>query len=272
MRLLIDHRTRYRFSEPQARLVQLLRMTPADHNHQTTVAWRIELGCDARLRHGRDGFGNAIAMLYAEGPIDALEITATGEVLTTDANGVLSGTNEPLPPALFLRQTPLTAPDEALVAFAADTMRSGEPLDRMHRLTAALHQRFALEHGRPEPGRTAAEAFAEASVTSRDLTHMLLAAARLGGTPARFVSGYRLASRDRDEQPTPHAWVEACCGDLGWVGFDAAAGACPDDCYVRIAGALDASGAAPVAGIRQGQGEEELAAEVTVERLTGTED
>lgn len=271
MRLAIDHRTRYRFTEPQARLVQLLRMTPADTNDQTTVAWRIDVDCDARLRHGRDGFGNHTTMLYAEGPIEHLEISATGEVLTSDVIGVVSGGHEPLPPALFVRTTPLTHADEAVAAFAAEALGEGEPLVRLHRLNAAVHERVAMDGTPPVPGRTPGEMLELGSGPARDLTHLFLASARSAGLPVRYVSGYRLFDADggADARPRPHAWAEGWCEGLGWVGFDPVAGLSPDESYVRIAVALDALGATPVAGIRQGMGEEVLDAEVVVERLGG---
>ena len=40
-----------------------------------------------------------------------------------------------------------------------------------------------------------------------------------------------------------------------------------DESYVRVAIGLDAAGAAPVAGFRLGEGEEELRAEVSVETV-----
>ena len=54
MRIAIDHRTRYRFSEPQARLVQMLRLTPCDTRDQTVVSWMIGVDCDARMRDAAD--------------------------------------------------------------------------------------------------------------------------------------------------------------------------------------------------------------------------
>ena len=70
MRITIDHRTHYRFSQPQGRIVQMLRLTPGDTQDQTVVNWHVGVDCDARLRPATDGFGNAITMLYAEGPIE----------------------------------------------------------------------------------------------------------------------------------------------------------------------------------------------------------
>jgi hypothetical protein len=77
MRLSIDHRTSYRFSAPQSRLVQMLRLTPEDTHDQTVAAWRIDVDCDARLRTTRDGFGNIVTMLYAEGPLTAIEVAVS---------------------------------------------------------------------------------------------------------------------------------------------------------------------------------------------------
>jgi transglutaminase-like putative cysteine protease len=54
--------------------------------------------------------------------------------------------------------------------------------------------------------------------------------------------------------------------DLGWVGFDAVNGVCPNDAYVRVAIGLDALGAAPVRGNRYGAGEETLAVAIKVDQ------
>ena len=81
MRLSIDHRTTYRFTKPQGRIVQLLRVTPGNTHDQTVAEWHISVDCDALLREHRDGFGNRTTMLYAEGPLERLEIAVTGEVV-----------------------------------------------------------------------------------------------------------------------------------------------------------------------------------------------
>ena len=63
MRLSIDHLTRYRFTAPQGRIVQLLRMTPENTHDQTVASWHVAVDCDARMRRHRDGFGNCTTML-----------------------------------------------------------------------------------------------------------------------------------------------------------------------------------------------------------------
>lgn len=268
MRIAIDHRTRYLFSEPQARVVQLLRVTPQDSIDQTVVDWHIGVDCDARLRHGRDGYGNIVTMLYAEGPLDGLAITVQGEVLTAGEAGIVRGASEPLPPALYRRVTARTEASPELLAFAAEATGGDAPLlDRLHALNGLVHRRFEVIAAHRDDGRGAAEAFAGDSASARDLAHILIAAARAAGTPARYVSGYR---RDGDSrQPAPHAWAEAHVDALGWIAFDPAHGICADTNYVRVAVALDATGAAPVAGSRLGQGDERLDVDVQVAAMGG---
>ena len=256
MRISIDHRTRYRFSEPQARIVQMLRLTPCDTRDQTVVSWMVGVDCDARLRDATDGLGNAVTMLYAEGPLEEIDITVTGEVLTIDTSGVVHGSIEPLPPMVYLRTTPRTTLGNELPEFAAQSMTgAGDPLDRLHRLNAAFHVRFPCAPDAPDAGLTAAEAFARGRATSRDAAQMFIAAARGFEVPARYVSGYRI---DGNAQSAPHAWAEAHVEGLGWVGFDPATGLSPDDGYVRVAVGLDALNAASIAGTRIGAGDEEL--------------
>ena len=266
MRLSIDHRTTYRFSEPQARLTQMLRLSPEDTHDQSVTSWMLHVDCDARMREGRDGFGNKVTMLYVQGPISGIEIAVSGEVLTNPSHGVVSGAAEPLPPPLFLRATPLTEPSAAIAAFAQDAVAGkADPIARMHALNGAVHRHFTLDPGRPVSSRTAAEAFELKTATSRDLAHILAAAARGLGVPARYVSGYSPVNGGGDDAPAPHGWVEMHVDGLGWVAFDPCTGICADEAYARIAVALDSAGAAPVAGSRLGEGEEEMDVDVHVE-------
>ncbi|QIG81301.1 transglutaminase family protein [Stakelama tenebrarum] len=265
MRIAVDHRTLYRFTEPQARIIQMLRMRPCDTRTQTVVDWRIDVDCDARLRRSEDGFGNEVTMLYAEGPLDSIELRVTGEVLTLESNGVVADAPEPLPPMLFLRETPRTAPGEMLTKFATEAVSGIEdPLERLHRLNTALHARFKVAPVAPDHGETVADSFLKKQLTARDRAQIFVAAARCCGAPARYVSGYR---QTEEASLAPDAWAEAHVPDLGWVAFDPESGACADESYIRVAVALDATGAAPISGQRVGAGEEALDVDVQVEQL-----
>lgn len=267
MRLSIEHRTTYRFTAPQSRLVQMLRLTPEDTHDQTVAAWRVDVDCDARLRTTRDGFGNVVTMLYANGPIDAIEIAVTGEVLTSETPGVLKGALDPLPPRVFCRETPATEPSPALVRFAGKAAGDADPLAALHAVNGALQRRFRILNRRGDPARTVAETFAGREASPRDMAQLMVAAARSLGAPARYVSGYCLSGFGGATRPTPHGWAEAWVDGLGWVSFDPCFGMSADDSYVRVAIGLDALGAAPVAGRRMGPGYELLDAEVSVDAI-----
>jgi transglutaminase-like putative cysteine protease len=272
MRLVIDHHTRYNFSEPQARVVQLLRMTPQDFAGQTVTDWRIDVDADARLREGRDGYGNITTMLYVDGPIDGLSIMVRGEVLTDAIPGPIKGTQEPLPPMFFKRITPQTDADGAVAAIAAGI--AGTTLDDAAALTLAVHKAVRAVPGRTPKGITAAEVIAKGEGSVRDCAHVMLAAARAAGFAARLVSGHCLDGPNAGSHKSAHCWtelhIEGPVGESGdsdgggWYGFDPSTGAIPGESYARVAVGLDASDSTPLSGTRRGGGIEELDVEVRV--------
>ncbi len=268
MRLGISYRTGYTYSDPVRRLIQLLRVTPPSFLGQNVLDWRIDVDCDARLREHRDGYGNLIHMLYVDEPIDHLTVSVTGRVLTEDRAGVVDGLPGDLPPPVFLRQTPLThcGPGLQDLASALEHQR-GTTLDKLHRLTAAIHTRMTFDTERTETDTTATEAFSAGHGVCQDFAHIFIAVARATGIPARYVSGHLFRRDGAQEQEAAHAWVEGHVRDLGWVAFDPTNGICADDAYIRVAGGLDYRDAAPFAGARSGGGREELKVEVQVRQI-----
>lgn len=265
MRLRIEHRTHYEFSQPQRRLVQLLRVTPPSFDGQAVVDWHVEVDCDARLKRSRDGYGNEVTMLYVDGPIDRIALTVGGEVLTENKAGMVQGAMEPLPVEMFLRPTPQTIADAAITSFAHDIAESAaDPLSRLHGLCGALYHRLRFDAADGNPHRDAASTFSDGHGVCQDHAHVFLAAARVLGHPARYVSGHLWRSDGQHIQPATHAWAEAWVEGYGWIGFDPANGVSPTEAYVRVAIGLDYRDAAPVAGARVGGGTEELHVEVAV--------
>lgn len=263
MRLHVQHRTHYAFSQPQARLIQLLRLTPGNHGGQSVVSWSIDVDRDARLKRARDGYGNEATMLYIDGPIERIDIAVSGEVLTEDRAGVIEGAPEPLPPLHFLQPTALTAPDRAIADFAARFASVADPLTRAHALADTLHARLALAGADPATDHRAAAAFAGGKADAQSATHALIAAARAARFPARYAAGH-IYRPDAIDGHAAHGWTELHVDGYGWIGFDAYEGRCPTDHYVRVAIGLDHREAAPVSGARTGGGGEALSVEVHV--------
>ncbi|HEY8572321.1 transglutaminase family protein [Phenylobacterium sp.] len=266
MRIRVSHATTYAYRRPAEGVIQVLRQSPQDHDGQRIVSWRVEVDADGFLRERRDAFGNVIHHFYAEGPVETLTVRATGEAEVEDRAGVVRAAPEPLPPQVFLRQTPLTEPDAAIRELA-QAVQGGDALGRLHDLMARLYGAMTFETGVSDAATPASAAFASARGVCQDYAHIFVGAARLIGAPARYVSGH-LARRDDPEQEAAHAWAEAYVPDLGWVAFDAANGVCPDGAYLRMAVGLDYLDAAPIRGARRGGGEESL--EVVVRAVDRT--
>lgn len=264
MRLVIDHRTHYRFSQPQKRIVQLLRMTPLDNGCQTVIDWRIDVDADAKMREGRDGYGNVTTMLYVDGPVDAINIMVRGEVLSDVVPGPIAGTVETLPPLFFTRSTPQTEADAAIAALTSTATPSGQR-DQALELNAIIAAAVRPLAGRTPKGRTAADVLKSGEGSVRDCAHLMLAAARSAGFPARFVSGHCLDGPNAGSHKSSHCWTELYIEGAGWHGFDPSTGRVPNEHYARVSVGLDASDSTPLSGTRRGGGIEELDVEVRVE-------
>lgn len=265
MQIHVHHSTVYEFSQPQARLIQLLRVTPPSFSGQNVLEWSIDIDCDARMRTATDGYGNLVTMLYVDGPLDRIEIVKRGTVLTQDRYGVVVGTNEVLPPKAYLATTSLSEPDDAIGALAKlVARRQPGQLMLLHDLMSSIKSKMRFDAGEGDPYRMAQVAFAEGHGVCQDFAHIFCAAARYLGIPARYVSGHLYQHDGSPVQEASHAWAEAWVEDLGWTGFDIANGVCPDDAYVRVAIGLDYRAAAPLSGSRLGAGDEKMDVRVLV--------
>jgi transglutaminase-like putative cysteine protease len=264
MRLRIAHRNVHRYEPPASGVIQVLRLTPRNHEGQYVVRWRIDVSADVRLAQHEDAFGNITHVFSADGPIDELSVEVDGEVETQNTEGVLRGTVERFMPSLFLRDTALTQADAAIREFALRirTARGSEILAELHGLLDTLHEEMAREAEAPQQAPTAAEAFARKRGLPRDFSHIFIGAAHSLGIPARYVGGYCSDGDAAEPQRAAHAWAEAFVPDFGWVAFDPSNGLCPTDTHVRVAIGLDSLGAAPMRGTRYGLGDESL--EVTI--------
>ena len=266
MRLHIAHSTVYHYDPPASGAIQLLRLTPRNHDGQYVVRWRIDVSPDARLSMREDAFGNMTHVFSATGPFSQLSVAVEGEVETHSSDGVVRGTVERFPPSLFLRETELTRADAAIANFAQEVgiAGGGAALPSLHALLQRLHGEIVYDLALTDTPMSAADAFAGKRGVCRDLTHIFIAAAHCLAIPARYVAGYLQLADGTIDQEAGHAWAEAFVPDLGWVGFDPANAVCPTDAYVRVAIGLDSLGAAPMRGTRYGIGSESLEVAIKV--------
>lgn len=267
MRLRVRHETRYSYTEPIEHASQLVRLTPGEHEGQRVLSWRVhEIGRGA-LPASDDGFGAVVHMLSLNRRHQGATIVAEGEVETRETHGVVRGALERFPPTFFLRATPATAADQALIEFARPFAREADSVERMHALMAGIRERVEYLTGATSVETTAAQAFTHGFGVCQDHAQIFIACARALGLPARYVSGYLWRPEADDAEGASHGWAETHVEQLGWVGFDPANLVCPTEAYIRIAIGLDYRDAAPIRGIWRGVADETLAVSVDVQQV-----
>ncbi|MDZ7629132.1 MAG: transglutaminase family protein [Parvularculaceae bacterium] len=264
MRLAINHLTQYTLERPGAFVLQEVRLTPATDAGQRVETWRVSIECGAVEASFDDHNGNRTMLFSRDGGEGPLRLRAEGIVETTDRAGVVGPHRGFAPLWLYRRETPLTAPGGRVRALVA-AIEPASDIARLHALMNAVAD--AVRYDKSADPLMTAEASLEAGQgVCQDHAHVFIAAARLLGFPARYVSAY-LFMADGSGQEASHAFAEAHLEGLGWVGFDPANRQSPDARYVRIASGLDYHDAAPVRGLRIGAGgAEKLAVNVQVQQ------
>jgi len=202
-----------------------------------------------------DAFGNLTNLMTLSRSHDSIALVATGTVEVPEFDD-----GEPadlVNPRVFLRETDLTALDDAIVAFCEPMRRvvSTRPLIGATDLMTAVQQVLPLKKGVTDAETTASKAFALQGGAFQDQVHVFLACCRHLGLPARYVSGYAYTS-DRAGVAS-RAWAEAWISNR-WVGFDVSQASNAGGGHIKLAVGLDYRDACPVRGIRLGGGEEVL--------------
>lgn len=262
MLLMVDHVTRYVYDRPVRGVVQSHRLTPSRFDGQKTLEWAITVTDGMAGGSFRDGAGDLLQGWTVQGPVSEIEVRVRGRVETRDLIGVLRGHKELVMPDCYLNDTAATRADVAILALSALALEAENPLSAAHILSDAVAEAIAYRPGATKAQTTAAEALALGKGVCQDHAHVLIAAARCAGIPARYVSGYLLVTDEKSE--AAHAWAELHVAGLGWVGFDPANECCPDDRYIRLGSGLDAQDAAPIRGVSRGKGQESLDVTVAV--------
>ncbi|MBR9842309.1 MAG: transglutaminase family protein [Rhodobacteraceae bacterium] len=257
MRLRISHKTTYSYDTPVHYALQQLRLRPRTGHGQTVVEWSTEISGATRQLSFEDQFSNQTDLLLADEGTTHIEVHCEGVVDTTDTAGVIGRHKGFAPLWLFLNETTRTKPGPELRRLAREVSGEDDTLARMHALSTLIYDQVAYDTGTTDSDTTAETALTEGHGVCQDHAHVMIAAARLLGHPARYISGYLLMD-GIVEQDASHAWCEVWTDTLGWVGFDVSNRICPDERYVRVATGRDYGDAAPILGIRQGAGSEDL--------------
>lgn len=266
MQLSIRHTTRYQFSQPATRGLQRLRLRPKSTHGQSVIEWHMDYDGAKLEAEYEDQHCNPTVLVSVNPGAEAVTITCSGLVRTSDNAGIIGHHSGHMPMWSFLAQTPLTAPGPKMRALAASLGRDGtDILARLHALSRGVIAAVRYEIGHTDATTPAEVAIAAGRGVCQDHAHIFIGIARSLGIPARYVSGY-LMMNHRIDQEAGHGWAEAFVAGLGWVAFDVSNGISADARYVRIATGFDYREAAPVTGISYGAGETALSVELAVKQ------
>jgi transglutaminase-like putative cysteine protease len=278
----IRHVTRFRYSTPIRESVMELRMQPRSEGPQALRSFQINTNPRAQLYAYTDHFGNAVYHFNVLRSHDELRIEAQAvvEIARTpplpDAADMLEWDRynpynltadhfDLLEPSKFAAVSP------ALIAFMREKdleAPAADPLTALKHLNTAIHDAFDYESGITQVHSPIDHALEEKRGVCQDFAHIMIAAARRWGIPARYVSGYlhtRPQAHDRSGADATHAWVECYLPSLGWVGFDPTNDVLTGERHIRAAVGRDYADVPPARGTYKGGAESELAIAVSVE-------
>lgn len=274
MRLLIQHKSTYRYTRPAHLGPHTLRLRPTAHAKAKVETYRLLITPDHTLRWQQDPYGNHIAKVhFPNTPTMSLDILVE---LTVDVR--------PVNPFDFLldelaEKVPFAYPDELsrelapflqlddpsfargplFEAFDADLPIDGPTVQLIAELNRRVNQRVRYVIREEAGVYTPEESLAHGHASCRDSAVLLTAILRKRGLAARFASGYLVQLTDEGMLPDQpkgvsrdvvdlHAWCEVYLPGAGWVGLDATSGLMTGEGHIPLCSASTPALASPLEG------------------------
>ena len=275
VRILLSHRSSYRYRTPATLSPHTVRLHPAPHTRARVETYRLIVEPAHRLRWSQDPVGNRVARLdFLDGEkTQCLDVRVE---LAIDVNSVnpFDFLLEPLaekspfayPAALAREVAPFVALDDPayaggalLDAFDRELPRSGDTIQLCAAINSAVNARVRYII-REEAGVFTPEVcLTQGRASCRDSAVLLSALLRRRGLATRFVSGYLVQLADEGMLPDQpkgmskdvvdlHAWCEVYLPGAGWIGLDATSGLFCGEGHVPLCCASSPQMAAPLEG------------------------
>lgn len=286
VRYRVDHTTAYDYSAAVAQSWQLAHLTPRTLPWQQVLSHSLEIDPHPQERREEDdAYGNTAVHFALHGAHRRLRVHVRSlvEVGERPAPSGDAGSWEsvrdaihrrgPVPDLLAAQMcepSPMLPPSAAARAYAAPCFGPGRDwLDAVDELMHAIHRDFAFDAEATVVGSPVEEVLSHRSGVCQDFAHLMLAALRGHGLPARYVSGYLLTDAPPGQErllgvDASHAWVAAYCPRHGWVEFDPTNDQRADSRYITLAWGADFGDVAPLRGVIIGGGQQTMTIEVSV--------
>ena len=265
MRLRIQHITTFTYDAPISEAYTEMRLAPMDVGGQRCTNFRLKTEPNGEVTRYRDRYQNDVYYFDVLQSHQQLQVIASSEVLTADRFEDEQQDLSPLDQYDYLTPTQYAPEHELIHTLAEASVVVGNKLASAHALMRAVHQAIRYERGATSVTTTADEALQIGKGVCQDYAHVMLAACRLSGLPARYVSGY-LYSPNAPEMAS-HAWVDVFVTDYGWRSLDPTHNCPQDDRYVRVATGRDYADVPPTRGMYKGNAKEKMEVHVMVSAI-----
>lgn len=277
--LRIEHHTTYRYARPIEFGRHRLVLRPREGHDLHVSRMTLDIQPRHRVTWSRDVFGNSVALVDFSEAADHLVFRS--EVLVERSLPFAAEEPHALPKLPF---PPVYEPLEKVVteayrkaSYPADATPLKKWLDRnlpqrdtadavavAASLNAAVHDWIKYQR-RPERGvQSPAETLALRSGSCRDLSVLMMDAARVLGFAVRFASGYLDCPASLAGRAATHAWVEIYLPLIGWLGFDPTLGEPTSLKHVTAGVSNHPRGVMPISGVFHGSAADYLGMNVAV--------
>jgi transglutaminase-like putative cysteine protease len=284
MRYALRHATAYSYAEPVDLATHLLHLTPRALPGQFVERASLEvLPVPAYRSDGSDHFGNGVAWLAIEAPHERFDVVLDAIVdvefapppdaaATPSWESVRDAAVTPVGAAAveFALPSALAPADGGAGVYASASFAAGRPvLEALLHLNARIKRDFTFKPGVTTISTPVSQVLSGRVGVCQDFAHLMIAALRAHGLPARYCSGYvrtrpppGQARRQGADQS--HAWVGCWLGpEHGWVGLDPTNDLVVSDEHVLLGWGRDFGDVSPVRGILLGGGKQAM--EVSVD-------
>ena len=272
MILKVEHSTLFEYEEPIYETATEVRLHPASGTgSQQCANFSLQITPPASIFDYTDFYGNRVHHFNILQSHKRVHIVATSVVETAAPSETGPFAEDEILLLDLLAESRYVHFDPAIQALAARFREIGDQYDQATEICRYINDSFRYEPGVTDVHSTSAVVMALGRGVCQDFAHIMLAACRYLGLPARYVSGYLYGGgstpEGRDE--ASHAWCEAWCGaERGWTGFDPTHKTLfVDERYIKIGTGRDYGDVPPVRGAYKGASTEKLGVSVRVSSL-----
>ncbi len=276
MRYRIRHETVYAYSDRVDLASHMLHLSPRTLSGQQVFNATVHADPQpSRISWGTDHFGNEVCWIFLDNPHQRFAVTVQAEVAVAFAAPPAADATPPWEAVMaqataggaayqaseFAFASPMAPADREAGAYAAASFPPGRPiLAAVLDLCARINRDFAFRPGVTTVNSPVGAVLAGRAGVCQDFTHLMLAAMRAHGLPARYVSGYLRTRPPPGQTPRrgadqSHAWVGCWLGqDHGWIDLDPTNNLVVRDEHVVLAWGRDYGDISPVRGVILGGG------------------